>query len=37
MRTHILHLVAKCFGILVHIEGLPYGRRSHKGPPMDKG
>jgi hypothetical protein len=31
MRNYILHLVAKVFGVLIHIDGLPYGR-GPKGP-----
>lgn len=26
MRNHILHIIAKMLGVLIHIEGLPYGR-----------
>lgn len=26
MRNYILHLVAKMLGVLIHIDGLPYGR-----------
>ena len=31
MRTYILHFVAKVLGVLIHIDGLPYGR-GPKGP-----
>lgn len=34
MRTRFIHLVAKALGLLIHIDGLPYGRARGK---LEKG
>lgn len=37
MRIFFIHQIAKVLGILVHIDGLPFGRRGAQGVPQDQG
>jgi hypothetical protein len=37
MRTYILHLVAKALGVLIHIEGFPYGAAKVRDPEATSG
>lgn len=37
MKLKLLHFVSRALGILVHIDGLPYGRRGKPQERTDRG